>query len=257
MPELKSGTKTGLALGGGAILGAAHIGVLKALDEKEIEICAITGTSIGALIAALYAFDIPPDEIEAIALELDWLDVSGFSLSKFGLLSNERLGQTVKEALGEVRFADAAIPLAVVATDIGTGEKVVLKDGDVATAVMASSCVPGIFVPVEMDDRMLVDGGLVENVPLSPLAEMGAEMIIGVDLNAKRKYQRPEDLVDVLANALDIAIDYATRIQTDEADLMIAPQLSAYSRTDVEKVGDIISEGYDVASSILSEVGAK
>lgn len=245
--------KIGLALGGGAILGAAHIGVLRALEERKIQIGCISGTSIGAFIAALYAFGVSPHEIEGKIAELNWLDAAGFSFSKYGLLSNKKLGDTLKKTLGDVDFEDAEIPVAVVATDIGACEKVVLKEGNVAEAVMASSCIPGIFIPVEINDQLLVDGGLVENVPISPLKKMGADMIVGVDINANRKYRKPEDLIDVLANALDLAIDNATRIQTEEADILIAPELSAYNRTDVKNVHDLVKEGYDTAGAILKE----
>lgn len=254
MKAEKHTKKIGLALGGGAILGAAHIGVLGALEERKIEITSITGTSIGAFIAALYAFGVSPKEIEAKVADLNWLDAAGFTISRYGLLSNEKLGDLFKETVGDVQFKDAEIPLAVVATDIGACKKVVLKTGSVANAVMASACIPGIFIPVEIDGRLLVDGGLVENVPISPLKEMGEEMILGVDLNAKRKYQKPEDMIDVLANALDLAIDNATRIQTEEADILIAPELSAYNRADVEKIHDIVQEGYDAAKMILDEL---
>ena len=232
--------KTGLALGGGAILGASHIGVLRVLEERKIQIGCISGTSIGAFIAALYAFGVSSHEIEEKVSDLNWLDAAGFSFSKYGLLSNKKLGDTLKKTLGDV--------------DIGACRKVVLKEGSVAEAVMASSCIPGIFIPVEFGDKMLVDGGLVENVPISPLKEMGADMIIGVDINANRKYRKPGDLIDVLANALDLAIDNATRIQTEEADILIAPELSAYNRTDVKKVHDLVKEGYDTASAILNEI---
>jgi len=243
--------KTGLALGGGAILGAAHIGVLRALEERKIQIGSITGTSIGAFIAALYAFGVSPHEIEEKITDLNWLDAAGFSFSKYGLLSNKKLGDTLKNTLGDVEFKNAKIPLAVVATDIGACRKVVLKEGSVAKSVMASSCIPGIFIPVDFDGKLLVDGGLVENVPISPLKKMGVKIIIGVDLNANRKCKKPDDLIDVLVNALDMAIDNATRIQTKEADFLIAPELSAYNRTDVEMVHDLIKEGYDAAKDIL------
>ncbi len=254
MKEKRYTKKIGLALGGGAILGAAHIGVLGALEERNIEVSSITGTSIGAFIAALYAFGVSPKEIETKVADLNWLDAAGFTISKYGLLSNEKLGKTLTDTLGDVQFTDAKIPLAVVATDIGACKKVILKEGSVAEAVMASACIPGIFIPVEINARLLVDGGLVENVPLSPLKEMRAEVVMGVDLNAKRKYTKPEDMIDVLANALDLAIDNATRIQTEEADILIAPELSAYNRADVEKIHDLVKEGYDAAKAILDEL---
>ena len=245
--------RIGLALGGGAILGAAHIGVLKVFDEEKIPISAISGTSIGAFVAALYAFGVSPGQIEKIALELDWLDISGFAFSRLGLLSNEKMGKKIDEVLGEVQFKDARIPLSIIATDIGRFEKVVLEMGDVARAVMASACVPGIFIPVEIDDHLLVDGGLMENVPISPLKRRGMDKIIGVDLNAGRKYKKPDDLIDVVLNAIDIAIDNATRMQTRIADLLIAPELSAYNRADADHVQDLIRGGYTAARRMISK----
>lgn len=243
----------GLALGGGAILGAAHIGVLKAFDEEKIPISAISGTSIGAFVAALYAFGVSPDQIEKIALDLDWLDISGFVFSRLGLLSNEKMGKKINDVLGEVQFKEARIPLSIIATDIGRFEKVVLETGDVARAVMASACVPGIFIPVEIDDHLLVDGGLMENVPISPLIRRDMVKIIGVDLNAGRKYKKPDDLIDVVLNAIDIAIDNATSMQVQKADILIAPHLSAYNRADSERVRDLIREGYTAARRMISK----
>ena len=240
-----------LALGGGAVLGAAHVGVLKALDEHDVKVLQISGTSIGAFIATLYAFGKKPAEIEKIVTELDWLDVTKFTLSKYGILSNEALGKQLTSELGDVDFDEAEIPLTLVATDISSGKKILLNKGKVARAVMASSCIPGAFIPVDIDDRLLVDGGLVENVPISPLRESGADFIIGVDLNAGRHYQRPDDIIDVLANAIDIAIDNVTRSQTTDADLLIAPELASYSRRDTSRSAELIEEGYRIASELL------
>lgn len=247
--------KIGLALGGGATLGAAHIGVLKELEEASVDVHCISGTSIGAYVAALYAFGISPSDIEEEFRGLDWLEVSSFSWQnlKLGLLSNDKLGESLEKVLGNVQIADAKLPLAVVATDIARCKKVVLTQGAVSQAVMASTAVPGIFAPVEIDDQMLVDGGLVENVPVSPLKELGADLIIGVDLSAQRSYRQPDDLIDVLMNSIDIAIDNATRLQTSEADIVISPKLGAYSRTDSGRVSDLIDEGRNAARSVISD----
>lgn len=137
--------KLGLALGGGAALGAAHVGVLKAFDELKIKPEFISGTSIGAFVAAHYAFGTPIDELEEIALDLNWLDVGGFKLSKLGLLSNERLGEKILDQLGKVNIEESTIPLAMIATNISKGKKVVLKEGPLYKAVMASTCLPGIL----------------------------------------------------------------------------------------------------------------
>ena len=247
-------TKFGVALGGGAILGAAHVGVLRALDESVIDTHCVSGTSIGAYIAGLYAFDVPLSKIEESIDDLHWLDVSGFSLSqlKLGILSNDKLGDSINEILGEVRIEDAERGLAILATDISSGDKVALKEGPLSEAVMASTCVPGIYSPVTVGDQLLVDGGLVENVPLSPLAEMGAEATIAVDLSAHRSLAKPDNIIDVLLNSIDIAIDNSTKLQTSEADIVIAPKLQDYSRTDTRQVQAIIEEGYTACRQALA-----
>ena len=246
--------KLGLALGGGATLGAAHIGVLKAIEEMSIDVHCISGTSIGAYVSALYAFGISPADIEEEFRGLDWLDISGFSLQnlKLGLLTNDKLGKSLEKKLGSAQISDARFPLAIVATDIAGCEKVVLTQCAVSQAVMASTAIPGIFAPIEIDDQMLVDGGLVENVPVSPLQELGADLIIGVDLGAQRSYRKPDDLIDVLINSIDIAIDNATRLQTSKADMVISPELSAYSRTDSGQISELIDEGHKAARSAIS-----
>lgn len=245
--------KVGLALGGGAILGAAHIGVLRAFREAEIEIQAVAGTSIGALIASLYAFGVDPDEITKQAKSMSWLDITSLAVSKLGLLSNDKVGKLVDELVGEKNIEDAPIPLAMVATDIGSGGHVILDKGSLAQAVCASTCIPGIFKPVEIDGRMLVDGGLVENVPVSPLEKMGCRTIVGIDLNANREYQAPDDLVDVLLNAIDIAIDHSAQVQTREAELIIAPNMNAFNRTDAGALDELIEVGYTAACVAIEE----
>ncbi|MCA1747365.1 MAG: patatin-like phospholipase family protein, partial [Bacteroidales bacterium] len=183
--------KIGLALGGGAVLGAAHVGVLRAIKEKEIEIEFVAGTSIGAFVAAFFAFGKKWEDIHEIAADLKWLDISQIALSKFGLLSNDKMGELIAEHIGKKKIKDAEIPLAMVATDIAKGEKVVLDKGSVADAVMASTAIPGIFNPVEIGKKMLVDGGVVENVPIRTTRDLGAKYIIGVDLNAQDNIEKP------------------------------------------------------------------
>jgi NTE family protein len=247
--------KIGLALGGGAVLGAAHIGVLKALDEYNIPVSYIAGTSIGAVISAFFAFDKGWQEIEKIAKGLNWLDISAISPSQFGLglLSNKKLGKFIVDNLGDVTFDEAHIPLAMIATDITNGEKVVLKKGNVATAVMASTCIPGIFAPVEIDNRLLVDGELVENVPVTPLKEMGANFIIGVDLFAKFKQKRPENIIEVLLKSFHISLQTATKLQTEEANILIRPDLSPFNTFSVEQTDALIEIGYKETKKIFTE----
>ncbi len=244
----------GLALGGGATLGAAHVGILRALRDGDVPVDRLAGTSVGAIAAALYAFRTPIPAIEEIALEMSWLSISSFRPSRLGLLANQRLGELLEAAIGTPQIEDASIPLAVVATDIGRGERVVLDRGPVVTAVLASACVPGIFQPVERDGRLLVDGGLVENLPGSVARELGARTVVGADLNTRRSYREPDDLIDVILNATDIAINNATVLQAADAlDLHIAPALSEYGRLRSGRGNQLIDEGYRAARRALAE----
>ncbi len=245
--------KRGLALGGGAVLGAAHVGVLKAIDEYRIRITRITGTSIGAFVAAFAAFGKSWKEIEAIAKELNWLDVSGISLSRFALLSNEKLGELIKKHIGDKNIEDAHIPLAMVAADITTGEKVVLNKGSVARAAMASTCIPGIFKPVEIDGRLLVDGGVVESVPVITLKDMGARKVIAVDLNAKHEYGVPENIIDIILNSYHYTMMASAKLQTEDADLLIEPDLSAFNRSNMKQVSNLMEKGYEDANKDLEK----
>jgi NTE family protein len=245
--------KIGLALGGGAVLGAAHVGVIKALEEKDIKISHVAGTSIGAFVAAFYAFNKKSVDISEIASKLKWIDVSDISLSRYGLLSNEKLGELIKEYVGGKKIEDAEIPLAMIATDIASGKKVVMKKGQLATAVMASTCIPGIFNPVEFEKKLLVDGGIVENIPINTVKEMGADYVIGVDLNAKNKYEKPGNILDVIMNSFHFALMAAAKHQTDSADLLITPDLSSFSMTDPDQVEDLIEQGYKDAKKALEQ----
>lgn len=245
--------KRGLALGGGAVLGAAHIGVLKAIDEHRIHINRIAGTSIGAFVAAFVAFGKSWEEIREIASELKWMDITGLSLSRYALLSNEKLGELIVEHIGDRNIEDADIPLAMVAADIATGEKVVLDKGPVARAAMASTCIPGIFYPVEIDGRKLVDGGIVENVPVITLKSMGARKVIAVDLNARHAYGEPENILDVILNSFHYMMQAAATLQKEDADLLIEPDLSDFNRSNMDQVSDLMEKGYEDAKKALGK----
>ncbi len=236
------------------MLGAAHVGVLKAIKELEIQIDYIAGTSIGAFVAAFYAFGKSWEEIGEIALDLHWIDITEISLSRYGLLSNEKMGQLVIEHIGDKNIEDSSIPLAILATDASNGEKVILDTGSVAEAVMASSCIPGVFRPSDEGKKMLVDGGVVENVPIHTVRNMGAGYVIGVDLNAEQSYEKPENILDVILNSFHFIMKTAASLQTEDADLLIKPDLSAYNWTNMEHVEDLMEKGYQDARKALEKI---
>jgi NTE family protein len=248
---MSEGSTLGLALGGGAVLGAAHIGVLQALEESALEVTHLAGTSMGALVGSLFAFGLTGKEIEALAEELRWPDVTGFLPSRLGLFSMDRLANTLRRHLGEVNVEDARVPLALLAADISTGEKVVMTRGDLATAATASACVPGLFIPIERNGRLLVDGGLLENLPVSPLQAWGVDRIIAVDVHMGRRFHRPRTLPDVLSNSLDMALASAARDRAREADLVITPETSSWSRKQMEDIPALVREGYRAACESL------
>jgi NTE family protein len=246
--------KIGLALGGGAVLGAAHIGVLRVLEEMDVEISCIAGTSIGAFVAALYAFGKSSKDIEEIALHLSWMDISGLALFKSGLLSNAKLGDLLDKSLGEKNIEEASIPLSILATDITIGDKVVLSKGSVANAVMASTCIPGVFSPVEHNELLLVDGGIVENTPIDTVRSMGADYVIGVDLSDVKTYQKPDSIVDVLINSFHFTMKTASRYQTEHADLLVVPDLSVFNMVSTDQIKELIEQGYKDAKEQLKDL---
>lgn len=246
--------KIGVALGGGGALGSAHIGVLKVFEENKIPIDYLSGNSIGAVIAALYAFEVKLDDILKLAEKMNWLKISSFVFSKRALLSNEEIGEIITEYLGEVSIEDAPIPLVIMATDIVTGKEAVLRQGTVAKAVMASTAIPGVFTPVEMDNRTLVDGLLVNNVPISPLKGMGAEFTIAVNLGARDKYPEPHDLIDILINSYEIAIDTTTALRLKSADFVLQLQLEDYAHRDSSPALELFKKGYQTTQSELPQL---
>ncbi|WP_404364450.1 patatin-like phospholipase family protein [Marinobacter sp.] len=238
-------TRIGVALGGGAAKGIAHIGALKAFEEEQIRIHCISGTSVGALVASYHAFGRPAESILSICSTLNLSKIINFTLERGGLFSTNAIREMIHRDLGDCRIEDARIPLAICTTDIETGEQLIFREGNLADAVCASMAVPGLFVPVEINGRILVDGGLVENVPISPLAKMGAGIIVAVDLSHVGRYPKPVDSFDVISNAINIGIDFNTRKQLKKADIAVPLDLSDYSLTNnADRIDELYMEGY-------------
>lgn len=246
--------KVGLALSGGSALGISHIGALRCLIDRNIPIDFISGTSAGSVVAAAYAFGVPFEKMIEISRRLSWSNVSKFGYSKLGLNSNEPVGDIIEEMIGNAKIEDALIPLAIVATDIDTGEKVVFRKGSVAQAVRASTCIPAFFVPVEIGKRRVVDGGLVENVPMSPLKEMGADLLIGVNLGHWRTFKKTHNVLDVITNSYSIMLRPQMAPSFFEGSIMIDPHLEKYRASDFEKADDLMKVGYEAANKMVARI---
>ena len=235
----------GLALSGGSVLGAAHVGVLYALEEAGIQTGWIAGTSAGAIIGALYAFNVSTPEIETIVLNSSWLNIGHLNPSRLGLMTNKGLGESLVNSLGDVNIEDSVIPFAATAVDIATGDRLLLKEGNLARAVRASACIPGVFQPVKWDGRMLVDGGLVEFLPIESARELGAARIIGVDLRSREPNPMPKNVFDIFMNTSWIVRHNSVRTKSSETQTIVTPQLKSYSSVDPRDVSGLIQEGYD------------
>ena len=244
----------GLALGGGAVFGIAHLGALKALEEHGLRPTHLTGTSIGAIMASLYAFGHTPEAIRDACSELEWWQVSSFGWSRYGIMSNSAMGEFVRSHIGDWDFSEAPYPMAFIATDLASRTRVVLDSGDVAGAAMTSACVPGLYSPIERDDQLLVDGGLVENVPISPLKEWGVDFVMGIDLNGSRRRREPGGIFDALITAFDIAIDSHTQTQLADADFVLSLDLADYDRTDPDQSDALFREGYEACRNAITGI---
>lgn len=248
-------TKIGLALGGGGAKGIAHIGVLKALEEANVKIDYLAGTSVGAMVASLYAFNIDTSTIGDLARRLTLSQITTFKLNKTGFFTTDSLRELLFEYLGEVNIEDASIPLAIVATDINTGEAVIFRDGPIADAVCASASIPGIYVPMSLNGRTLVDGGLVQNVPVQPLKAMGAGVVIASHLSSVETYEEPKNVLDVMRNAFEIAVSQHTKKEVKQADVLIAMDLSDFSMTDnTERYDELYAIGHHTAAKQLTKL---
>lgn len=246
--------KTGLALGGGSARGFAHIGVLKVLDEAGIELDLLAGTSMGAVIGAFYCSGISLRMIERLAGHIHrnhWID---WTFPYMGLASGDKLEQLLLMLTRNKTFAQLSMPFYVVAADLVSGEKVVLSEGVVARCVRASAAIPGVFRPVELCGKTLVDGAVVERVPARTAREMGADTVIAVDVGIYVGGQKPNHILDVITQSLDIMQRDLCRYTLDDADIVIRPQLQDISPGHFHKAKEAITAGEDAARAMLPQI---
>ena len=277
--------RIGLVLGGGGARGAAHIGVLRELERLRVPVDAIAGTSMGAIIGGLYAAGLTPQELEDLIAELDWNEVfqdttrredlsyrrkqddvdfpvdfelglnEGRLQLPMGLIQGQKLSPLLRELTLDVAhisdFDELPTPFRAVASDIETGESVVLSEGDLTLAMRASMAAPGLFAPVIVQDRMLVDGGLVGNLPIETIREMGVDIIIAVDVEFPL-YTRDEldSAVGITGQVLTILINKETQRQLaalGEDDILLRPQLGNFGSTNFAQITEAVQPGADAA----------
>jgi NTE family protein len=212
--------RVGLALSGGGARGAGHVGVLEVLDRENVPIDCIVGTSAGSLVGAAYAAGIRGQRLVEMTQQTRWRHTARPTWPRSGLVSFAPLERTLIRAIGDLTFADLEIPFAAVTTDMATGEQVVLREGRVAPAVRASCAVPGVVTPLELDGRLLADGGVVNNLPISVVRSMGADVVIAVCL-FKPRGRRPRGFVGILIAAVEYML-FRAGDDPSTADVCIA-----------------------------------
>ena len=240
-----------LVLGGGGARGLAHIGVLRVFEEEGIPIDEIVGVSVGALIGALYASGISVDDIEKMAGDIGWSKLSDYSktamvslILRDELLSSNGMEAYLNKRIGDKYFSDLNIPFSCVATDIRTGERVVFREGPVALATRASATIPAIFKPVEYRHRLLVDGGLTDNLPTDIANQPGDDdIIIGVLPIGEYLLTDTSTVFRSLVRAIDIQKDIIIEAKKKSADLMIEPNVGNVSMVDLGRSHDCIEAG--------------
>ncbi len=242
----------GIALSGGGARTIAQLGILQAIDEAKITLDYISGTSGGATIGALYSFGMPPKEALKLLKGLDWRSFSVFSMASGGLMGNDDAKKMISDTIGDVDVADAPIPLGIIASNIRNAKKKLIRSGDLGTALMASGCIPGLYVPVKIDGEYYVDGTLVENIPTESLISMGAEYIFTTDLDHKKDYGIPSNMVESMVNAFEIAIDANSLRLLKLANQVFELDLSAFSRTNSDDAETLFDLGYAAACELLS-----
>ena len=245
----------GLALGGGFARGIAHVGVLKVLDEENIPISYIAGTSVGALIGAAYCSGISAAELEHVAARVRFKHIASWTLSRYGFASNQRMIGFLNQLLKVKTFEELRIPLAVTATDFSTGEGVLFHSGPLIDPVRASCAYPGMFLPVKIRGRFLIDGMLSHTVPTRPLRQMGADRVLAVHLKGKwAGKDGPRHLFDVIGQCFAIAQEMNSNQWKPAADLIIEPDVNGYKYDAFEHSAALVKAGEIATRAALPEI---
>ena len=250
--------RIGLALSGGAARGIAHVGVLKALEENAIPIDAIAGASAGALVGGAYAAGMSISQLEEMARKFRWRHTARFSFSRLGLQSNARMEDFLRARLPVTRFEDLKIPFAALVTDLRNGTPIVLRDtGDVPFAIRASACLPAFYVPCrDQEGRLLVDGGLVANLPISYTRDLGADIVIAVDVGADgaRFMELPRTALGVLTQVFVAVERIVSNQESANADLIIAPKVGHIRWDETRRAEELVKGGHDAALESIDAI---
>jgi len=249
--------KIALVLGGGAVRGFAHVGVIKTLEAHGIVPDMVVGTSVGSVVGALYAGGYSGFELQKIAFQLEQDSVGDWALPNRGFVKGEMLQNFINKALQDRAIERLNKPFAAVATELQSGEITVFRRGNTGMAVRASSSIPGVFQPVSIGGKEYVDGGLVSPIPVKVARAMGADIVIAVDISSKPRYAKVNDTVDIMLQTFNIMGQTIGRYELAEADVVIRPQTGTIGATEFDQKHLAIMEGEKAALAALSLIRSK
>lgn len=247
----------GLALGSGSVRGAAHVGVLKVLEDEQIPVDLIAGSSVGAFIGALYAGGQPISAFEKVLPTVRWRQLVHFTLPILAFADNRRMSRFVEQYIGPIKFDELPIPFAVTAADASIGEAVILNTGKVSEAICASTAIPGIMKPVRYQGRSLIDGGVVHPVPVALARSMGADIVIAVDLSTSSyAKQSSKSFVATILNTIEMMSEHILREELHLADIVVNPRLDTQDHT-FKSSAAYIAEGVRVIRQEVTSIKRK
>jgi len=261
IPDQTIKPKVALVLSGGAARGFAHVGVIRALEQEKIPIDLIVGTSVGSLIGAIYAHDRNSFELEWTAFTLEKDSIFDYGLftafTGMGLAKGEKLEEFVRTKIPTTNIEDLKIPYAAVATDLNLGKRVVLNHGSVVKAVHASSAIPAIFEPVQHQGQQLVDGGVTDNIPIDVARELGADIVIAVDISENVENHNITNLVDVMLQSVNIMFNENVLSHRHNADVLITPAVGKVAMLDFTKKKQCMQAGIEATQKAIPEIKEK
>ncbi|WP_408956543.1 patatin-like phospholipase family protein [Natroniella sp. ANB-PHB2] len=242
----------GLALGAGSARGLAHLGVLKVFEEEGILIDYLAGTSIGSIVGGFYAVGLDLHMLERLAKHLTWDHLTDLTVPRRGLIAGNKAKEFFELLTKKKNFNQLELPFATVAVDIENGEEVIIDSGLVADGIRASMSIPGVYVPHQLDGRKLVDGAVLNRVPVSAVRGLGADIVIGVDVSHKVNYKSEVSTIfDVIMNSIDIMQQEITKHKNHGADLLIRPPVGHIKSTDLDQARECIDLGYQSAKEAI------
>ncbi|WP_141454908.1 patatin-like phospholipase family protein [Pseudoxanthomonas sp. z9] len=249
--------KVGIALGGGAAKGFAHIGVIKMLEANGIQPVVVSGTSAGSVVGALYASGMDPFQMQKQAFALDETNIRDVRLFSGGLVQGQALQDYVNDLLGKRPIEKLKKPFAAVATQLETGQRTVFVRGNVGQAVRASSSIPGVFEPVVIGKATYIDGGVVSPVPVDAARQLGADFVIAVDISTKASGTRPGSMLGIVNQSITIMGQKLGEQELARADIVIRPRVNEIGPADFEQKNNAILEGERAAMAVMPQIREK